>query len=239
VEDWHAAPNNRISNAELMRATASITRHVRELRGVDHRSSPALTRGAPAGIGPATGVRAPARRTGGARVAFDAVAALIAPDRPLPDGRQLRELAPTPEQLAAYSDHVHGLCRRWAALADQAGTTTSLQLLADYAAVSCRRWWLGLDWPCLVTEFLARLEDPTRWSSPSIVAHVRHLAPPSQAANLDDLRMLLLAGPDRMDAETADYCLRAGIGGLLPKDYHRPPRPRHNLLDAVLPLISP
>src|SRR5690606_23630067 len=29
VEDWHAAPDSRISDAEMMRATTSITRHVR------------------------------------------------------------------------------------------------------------------------------------------------------------------------------------------------------------------
>jgi hypothetical protein len=103
----------------------------------------------------------------------------------------------------------------------------------------CRRWWLGLDWPYLVTEFLARLEDPTRWGSPAMVRHVQDLAPPTQATDLDDRGRLLLAGPDRMNTETADYCLHAGIGHLLPHDYHRPPRPRQILLNAVLPLIAP
>src|SRR5690606_1141872 len=102
-----------------------------------------------------------------------------------------------------------------------------------------RRWWLGLDWPYLVNAFLVRLEDPGRWGSPAMVAHVQGLAPPPQAADLRQLRGLLLAGPDRMDARTAGYCLRAGIGHLLPADYHRPPRPPRILLDAVLPLVAP
>lgn len=172
--------------------------------------------------------------------ALDAVdAELTAPDRRLPDGRQLRELAPTPEQLAAYGDHVHGLRHQWVAIADHLSTPTVLLLLAAYAAVSCRRWWLGLDSPYLVTEFLARLENPSRWGSPAMVAHLQGLAPPAQATDLDHFRALLLAGPDHLDAQTARYCLRAGIGHLFPRDYHRPPRPRHILPSTVLALVEP
>jgi hypothetical protein len=36
------------------------------------------------------------------------------------------------------------------------------------------------------------------------------------AADPDQLRRLLLTGPDRLDSETAAYCLQAGLGILLP-----------------------
>jgi hypothetical protein len=65
------------------------------------------------------------------------------------------------------------------------------------------------------------------------------LTRPRQATDLDQLRELLLAGPDRLNAESTHYCLRAGIGHLLPRDYHRPPRPRRVLPHAVLALVEP
>jgi hypothetical protein len=71
-----------------------------------------------------------------------------------------------------------------------------------------------------------------------MVAHVRSLTPPPQATDLDKLHGQLLAGPDHMDAETARYCLHAGIGHLLPRDYHRAPRPRRLLPNAVYALIK-
>jgi hypothetical protein len=49
-----------------------------------------------------------------------------------------------------------------------------------------------------------------------MITRLRTLAPPAQATHPDQLRRLLLAGPDRLDTETAPYCLHAGIGPLLP-----------------------
>jgi hypothetical protein len=240
VEDWHADPDSRIGDAELMRATVNVTRRVRELLDIGSRPHPANTRGRARPPVPDPWMLSPAGRAGDTASVLDAVdVQLTAPDRRLPDGRQLRELALTPDQLAAYSDHVHSLRDQWAALADHVGTRALLLLLACYAAVWCRRWWLGLDWPYLVTEFLARLEDPTRWGSPAMVAHVQGLAPLALAADLDHLRGLLMAGPDHLDAQTAHYCLVAGIGCLLPRDYHRPPRNRHVLPAEVLALVEP
>jgi hypothetical protein len=240
VEDWHAAPDSRIGDADLMRATVNVTRRVRELLDIDRRPYPASARSRARPPAPDPLMLSPAGPAGDTASVLDAVdVQLTEPGRRLPDGRQLRELAPTREHLAAYGDHVHGLRDRWAAFADNVGTHALLLLLACYAAVWCRRWWLGLDWPYLVTEFLARLDGPTRWGSPAKVAHVQGLAPPAQAADLAHLRGLLMAGPDHLDAQTARYCLRAGIGHLLPHDYHRPPLNRRVLPAAVLALVEP
>jgi hypothetical protein len=240
VEDWHAAPDSRINDAELMRATVNVTRGVRELLDIDNRVRLASPPGSLLAGCPQIETPAPCARIGISAGALDAVAVMLtAPDRRLPDGRQLREVAPSPGQLVAYSDHVHDLAGQWAALADHVGPPALLMLLASYAAVSCRRWWLGLDWPYLVTEFVARLRDPDRWGDAAVAAHVPGLTRPREAADLDQLEELLLAGPDLLNTESARYCLRAGIGHLLPRDYHRPPRPRRCLPHAVLALVEP
>lgn len=240
VEDWHAAPDSRITDADLMRATVNVTRRVRELLDAGTTPHPARTRVTETSPAGEACTRLHARQSDDPTAVFEVIQVMLtAPDRRLPDGRQMQELAPTPEELATYGDHIHALHRRWMRIADHEGASAVLLLLASYAAVSCRRWWLGLDWPYLVTEFLARLKNPARWGNPALIAHARGLVPPAQAIDPDDLRAALLAGPDHLDADTARYCLRAGIGNLLPRDYHRPPRPRHVLPAAVLALIEP
>jgi hypothetical protein len=75
----------------------------------------------------------------------------------------------------------------------------------------------ALDRPYLVTEFVARLRDPDRRGDAAVAAHVPGLTRPREAADLDQLEELLLAGPDRLNAESARYCLRAGIGHSSPE----------------------
>jgi hypothetical protein len=40
VEDWHAVPQRRISDSEMMRASAAVTRAVRDLLAAELPSSP-------------------------------------------------------------------------------------------------------------------------------------------------------------------------------------------------------
>jgi excisionase family DNA binding protein len=212
--DWHAAPDSCISDAELMRATVNATRRIQGLLDVGSSERPKGTLGSRQAAYPDSETLAPVARMGASAGVPDAVALMLtAPDRRLPDG-QLREVAPSPGQLAAYSHHVHNLAGQWAALADHVGMSAVLPLLASYAAVSCRRWWLGLDWPYLVTEFVARLHAPGRWGDAAIAAHVQGLTRPRQATDLDQLQELLLTGPDRLSSDAARYCLRgAGPDG--------------------------
>jgi hypothetical protein len=53
-----------------------------------------------------------------------------------------------------------------------------------------------------------------------------------------DLRRLLLAGPDLLSASTAGYCLRAGLGALLPQDCGLQPLPRHALPPEYFRLVD-
>ena len=164
-----------------------------------------------------------------AGVVFGAVGgSLKDPDRQLPDGRILRDVAPDHAALETFDDQVDILSGGWIALNEQIGGFTVLLLLAVLGAAWCRRWWLGLDWPYLVAEFSARVNDPARWEDPVMAAHVRNLDWPQQCADADVLHQMLLRGPDRLDTGTARYCLRAGLGFLLPQHYGRPPtRPLH------------
>ena len=65
VEDWHAAPDSRISDVQLMQATVNVTRHVRLL--LSHGTGPSSAGGRPSatGICPVSSGRTPAGRTGG------------------------------------------------------------------------------------------------------------------------------------------------------------------------------
>lgn len=128
----------------------------------------------------------------------------------------MAELAPGSTELARYGDHVAILTHEWTNISRHLGTHAVLVLLAVTTASIYRDWWLAPDWPPLVAEFTACLKDPDRANSPTMTNRLRSLAPPAQAADPDQLRRLLLAGPDRLDSETAAYCLQAGLGILLP-----------------------
>jgi hypothetical protein len=226
VEDWHAAPDTRITDADLMRANVAVTREVRSLL-----------------VAAPTGKPRPPEPNAGAAARFRSRLAAVSealtdPDRRLPDGRRLHRLAPDGEHLASYTEHVVRLTRRWAALAELVGSRVTLLMLACTCVAACPRWWLAPDWPYLVEEFIARLTDPSRWGSEAMAAHVAQLAVPLDAADVDALRRTLLAGPDHLTTATARYCLQAGIGHLLPQHYGRPPRQRRVLPESYQALID-
>jgi hypothetical protein len=198
VEDWHSVRHRRIGQAEMMRANAATTRLVRD----------ALQRHAPddpVGI-------------------FGAVAAVIADgSRELPDGRHLRQLAPSKADYGLFHDEVTAVCREWQVRAVRHGLRAVLLALACEAGRgSSRRWWLGPDWAAVVAEFVARLEDPERWDDATHAAWVRPVDLPEPGR----LGELLSRGPDLLGPAWADYCLRAGIGAIIPRWWEEPPLPR-------------
>jgi hypothetical protein len=224
LEDWHASPGSRISDSELMRATVAVTRLVRDL----------LDRHVADG---------PGEWLLSSDVDIDVVLGVVgrafSPGLVLPDGRVLRDLAPGQAGLDAFADYVDAVTCQWVAAAEVLGGGTVLMMVAVLGAARCRRWWLGLDWPGLVAEFIVRVKEPGRWRDPAMIAHLRRLDQPAQGADPDRLRRLLLAGPDRLDADTARYCLQAGLGFLLPRDYGGPARIRHILPRGLLDVIEP
>jgi hypothetical protein len=212
VEDWHSRPEAAIADGEMMRSNAATTRAVRQVMD----------------------------RTPMLSVMFDHVGrVLVDPYRRLPDGRTLVALAPSALDLARYQAHVAACCARWASTAVEVGEMTVLTLLAVYGARYCWRWWRSTGWPRLVEEFIRRLVDPQRWGSARELVTRRRLGDLPGGATSEELRQLLLAGPDRLDIATAEFCLRAGLSGLLPQHCGLPPVRRHPLPAGYLDLVEP
>lgn len=213
VEDWHAVPCRRISDSELMRASAAVTRLIRGVLDAELPASP----------WPRPAVSA----EGNPDRLFAQVADVVAdPSRSLADGRTVAQFASGKAELAALRRHVDECADCWTCMAEAHGLSEVLLVLACDGAFRCRRWWLAPDWPYLIDEFARRVDDPLRWDD-EIAARVRSLARPPGAASGDELRRHLAEGPDRLTAEQAAFCLRAGLGALYPGDYGRP-----------LPLVS-
>lgn len=212
VEDWHAAPQRRISDSELMRASAAVTRAVRDLLVAELPPSP-WPRGAPGAGDDADRV-------------FAHIARLLSePSRCLPDGRTLADLAPSRQDLTAFARHVEEHARWWADLAAGHGLHELVLVLACHAALRCRRWWLAPDWPYVISEFAGRVDEYPGQVNAEHATHAQSMEPPPDVAGGSELRDLLAAGPDRLTAELALYCLRAGLGDLRPADYGRPVPP--------------
>ncbi len=225
VEDWHAAQDG-IGQAEMMRLNAAATRtardHLRAEAGVD---LPLDNAHVPSGGGAAS-IFAPLPRV------------LADPQRSLPDGRVLRELAPDAGAWEEFEQHVCEHCGRWAGLETAYGPWPVLILLACHAVGRVRKWWLLPDWSARVQEFLRRLDDPEAWDDRQVAHHLWHQPPPG-TADRDALRQRLLDGPDRCTAAVADYCLRAGLGLLAPSDYGWSGSSRHAMPTACRALVVP
>jgi hypothetical protein len=210
VEDWHSFRYRRINEAEMMRANAATTRAVRDV--MDH---------------------------GGSDGVFGRVGKVLAdPCRRLPDGRRVVDVAPSRSEWEAYRGHVTACCTRWDALAASFGVAAVLVLLACRGARFNWAWWRSTGWPWLVEEFIRRLDEPRRWNSAWEIANRRALGDPPGDLSSQDLRSVLLAGPDRLNAATASYCLRAGISALGPQACGLPSVRRRLLPSGYFDLVD-
>ncbi|HEY2762949.1 MAG TPA: hypothetical protein VGJ13_02895 [Pseudonocardiaceae bacterium] len=198
VEDWHAGPDSRIGDSEMMRANAATTRLI---RGVLHRHGSAAA--------PPSLARGLAGRP--AEIFGEACRVIADPDRRVPDGRRLADLAPDSIAVDLFFAHVEACEKRWVDLARFYGFAAVVLALAVLGARRCRYWWTAPGWPGMVDEFVRRLEDPARWDDPTMIAAVRRVPRPPDLADQEDLRRLLKAGPDLLSAAQAAYCLRTGL----------------------------
>jgi len=216
VEAWHrSADVGRIRQGEMMRLNAATTRLV---RGVIAAHTPAVLRSADARS---------ALCRGTSRL-FDAVnQAMASPDRRLPGGRTLAEMARGMGGQDPLNAHVRACCDYWSELAIQYDVATVLLMLATAGAGKCRNWWLAPHWRHRVDDFIRRLENPAHWKNPGVFDAIARLPRPPDATATDQLRKRLRAGPDLVSAAAADYCLRCGLGdGPLPV---KPPDARRTL----------
>jgi hypothetical protein len=211
VEDWHWIRHRRIGDGEIMRANAATTRVVRDAMDQVHE---------PGGM-------------------FQRVGRVLAdPHRQLPDGRLLIELAPSPLEFARYQAHVAACCARWESTAADIGEAPVFTLLACRGARFNWHWWRSTGWLRLVDEFIRRLDDPERWSDAWELINRRRLGDPPGGMTSEELRLQLLAGPDRLDTATAQFCLRAGLSALKPHHCGLPPVLRHPLPAGYFALIE-
>jgi hypothetical protein len=133
------------------------------------------------------------------------------PTRVLPDGRSLRQLAG--QDLDDLVDHMDRTLGGIAADADRHGLDFAMQRTAAHGGLACAHWWGTPWWPDIVTEFLARLEDPhhPHWGNDGD-RYARLPTQPAEVADRRQLRMLLLDAPEALSDEGAEFCVEAGIG---------------------------
>jgi hypothetical protein len=136
---------------------------------------------------------------------------LADPVRVLPDGRTLRQLAG--EDLDELVDHMDRALGGIAASAERHGLDFALLRAAAHGGLACSHWWGTPWWPDIVSEFLARLEDPyhPHWGKDRNW-YARLPTQPAEVADRRQLRRLLLDAPEALSDEGADFCVAAGIG---------------------------
>ncbi|WP_326557129.1 hypothetical protein [Micromonospora sp. NBC_01796] len=212
VEDWHSVRFRRIADGDMMRANAAATRLVRSVL-VDH-----------------------SRAQGDL---FSQVSQVLTdPDRVLPDGRRLLDLAPNKQELSKYQAHVEACCKGWTDTVARNGAADVLTLLACRGSTFNWRWWLANGWPQVVRTFIQRIDDPALWQNAREMDNRRRIGDPPDGLTSTDLSRLLLTGPDHLSAAAATYCLRAGLSALLPQDCGLPPVQRHLLPPDYLRLVE-
>jgi len=214
LEDWHAAPASRISDAEMLRANVATTRLVRGM------------------IGRLLDDDAPPGERDAAVVVGGAVRAVVGPDRRLPDGRTLAELAPGRRQLLLLQEHASALATLWARGFVEFGVREVLSVLACCAARWCWRWWLTPTWPNVVDAVVRHITATVRDEHLPLLLG----AAPSRCGD-ESLAAMLLAGPDRHSSDMASYVVRAGLGRLAPQDCGLPPMPRRPVPSTYLSLV--
>lgn len=188
LEDWHAGPDSRVSDAEMFRVNVSTTRIFRSaLRGV--ADADAL-----------------------AEALQEALAVAFHPLRVLPGGRNLLDLGAeeTEDFIDVAEVRVAGLID----IADEHGAGTALQLVALDGRLSCQHWWGSPQWPDIVDVVMRRLADPDDdcWE------RLGDQPVPAELGRAQRLRWLLLDSPDALASETIDFLIHhLGIGFITPE----------------------
>lgn len=194
VEGWHRDPAHALGQGDMMRANAATCRLVSQLL----LSYISLLE---------------------SEVGANLVLALVCdtvcdPQRTLPDGRTLSELAGSEAELASLRRHIEACARRWAMLVDRCGARPVILTLAYLGAARCRRWWLMPWWPVRVHNFVARLHKAPSYGDPYLDSYVASLRRPPEIKDDETLTRVLLDGPDMLSSQAATYCLAAGLNDL-------------------------
>jgi hypothetical protein len=204
LEDWHGA--GRIHDGGMLRANVATTKLVRSV--LDDHLDDTFTDAGEELL--ATKDFAALDSDFTDDLFSDMFEWLSEPDRVLPDGRTLGQLAG--EDLDELVDHMDRALGGIAASAERHGLDFVLQRAAVHGGLACEQWWGTPWWPDIVAEFLARLDDPRHphWGEGS----KWYLGLPTQPAEVADrrrLRALLLNDPESLSEDAAEFCVEAGI----------------------------
>lgn len=204
LEDWHSQGWRDIRDADMLRGNVATTRVVRRALGQHLDDLAELGR------------------------------IVARPERKLPDGRSVAELAVTEADMRDLRRHVNRAAARWTALAEQHEPAGVRAMLACVQGYQRDLWWLTPWWPNHVDEFIQRIEDTSRrpdWVPENVIDAL--------AASAEELRAVLLDGPDKLSRTAAQRCVAAGLGhGDGHPLRHVPSRP-YRLVTALLDPDAP
>ena len=206
VEDWHRQGWRGITDVDMLRINVATTRVVR------NKLDQLLAEGRP----------------------FTDLGLIARPNRRLPGGLSVSDLAVTHSDLLALRKRVDRTVTLWTELAKRHGARSVCALLACIPGYADDLWWLMPWWPSHVDEFIRRLQNPAQaptWARPE--------PPDSRPYELSTLRAALLEGPDNLSRAAADFCLSAGLGYSISEPLRHLPRAPFRsvigLLDPDLP----
>jgi hypothetical protein len=203
VENWHA--EGRLSDGDMMRINSYTTDSVRrrlsgwliEL-GIAEAESGAL-----------------------AEVDIDHVDVLAGrlfrwftnPQRRLPTGVTLGELARSKEGLEEYEEHADRGLGSFTGQMEERGVRFGLLRTACHGALACSTWWAHPAWPERVKGFIAVLDRPgdPHWGL-SGEWRKKLSSEPSSVQDRRSLHTLLLQSPWKLDDRAAQWVTDAGIG---------------------------
>lgn len=200
VEDWHAGPDSRISDAEMMRANISTTR-------IFHQSLWFALGESWADVGPFDESLLDPEVLA---VAFaDALADAFDIDRLLPHGITLGDLGG--EEFDELQEHAALQLSALVSMAERHGSHTVVMWLGLRGLTTATsHWWGTPKWPFIVDEFFRRLDDPEheRWRSTGPPG-----PPPPPAHDRLWFRKHLLTTPEDLPTAVVEYCIHdAAIG---------------------------
>lgn len=204
LEDWHG--EGRIHDGGMLRANVATTKLVRSILD-DHLDNAFAYAGEEL---VATEDLAELDSDFTDELFADVFQRLSDPDRVLPDGRTLGQLAG--KQLDELADHMDQALGGVAASAERRGLDFAAQRAALHGGLACDHWWGTPWWPDVVAGFLARLEDPhhRHWGEAG-ERYARLPAQPVEVADRRRLGALLLNTPEALSEDAAEFCVTAGI----------------------------
>lgn len=203
VEDWHA--EGRLSDGDMMRINSHTTHGVRQrLRGWTKEFGISTSEGL-------AGLTVEDADSLGYRL----FRWLTKPDRKLPTGATLGELARTEADLSEYMEHADQTLRRFVGQMESTGVRFGLLYTAGHGALACQQWWGHPTWPARVDRFMAVLDSPEDDHWALIEDYRERLLPePTSLRDRSAARATLLKTPWELDSTTCGWIINAGIGYL-------------------------